>query len=586
MYLIYGLWILSFLNNKYLMLIFTLILCIRLFRMSYLKECSTWIICSILFLCVHQIKMPDIFSNYKVQTIKPFKVIISNGLNRYELKGTPEYKIGDYIAVSEIIPFETQTQYQKSKRVYGESKTENTHLVKRNFSIKRLFWEKLSKYKELYNFFDKEVDTIFSVLSLQLVGLMKLVRLLSKKFVYESIHKYIEIFLCFLYGYIFGWGFGVMRILLRVLLKDRQKFIPVLLIIYPYSFYDISFNLVFLPYIIKHFSPIFCDVNERVLRMFFLLRLLGKIHILEMIFYPLLGYYAGMILLSSFFLQFKSASFLLNIGMSILSVNRLLIVGAPALIWIIIYVTKDIKKQIINFSLMLLFICYFPYTRINMINVYQGDATLISLGFNSLNILVDTGRKSAYPTLKKSLYKEGVKKLDYLVITHDDLDHSENKEQLIKDFNVKYVIERKDEMIPFMTQLLSEVTYEDANENSLILLFKEKNLSFLITGDAGVDQEKELVRENPNLDINILKLGHHGSKTSTSEMLIENIKPKLALISSDPRIYNHPHPEVMKRLQRYRIPSMQTSIEGDIRILILPFLNIVVSEAGGFGIMK
>ena len=113
-----------------------------------------------------------------------------------------------------------------------------------------------------------------------------------------------------------------------------------------------------------------------------------------------------------------------------------------------------------------------------------------------------------------------------------------------------------------------------------------KDFSFLMMGDAGVMQEKDLIRNSPDLKIDVLKLGHHCSNTSTSMQLLETLRPKVALVSSDPKMYGHPHPEVMKRLYDLGIPVLQTSIEGDITIKILPFFNLVVSQGNAFGIMK
>src|SRR5690625_1863456 len=104
---------------------------------------------------------------------------------------------------------------------------------------------------------------------------------------------------------------------------------------------------------------------------------------------------------------------------------------------------------------------YFPLPRVSMIQVYQGDATLITLPFNMHTILVDTGKPSAYMNLKRELYKQGIRKIDTLVITHPDLDHDGNKEAIINDFNVDFVMESKGDQHFLFDVLLNDIVYED-----------------------------------------------------------------------------------------------------------------------------
>lgn len=584
MYLSIILWLYSFLSNPILIIVCGLFFGLRLYLSDHKKQIVLLILTTSLFLISQQVNIPNFMSTSKVISVKEHKLILRNGINLYELKGASDYELGDKLKVNNYIYYEDRTQYQKSKRIKGQVKIEDSKLVKRKWNLKKYFHAKMPH--DLKRFFDKEVETIFSVLSLQLLGLLELCKILSSKLLYKKQREYVELTIIILYMYLFGSGFSIMRILISRLFKDKTKYLPILLIMYPYSFYDMSFNLIYLPLILESLSLKFKHVNFMLLRIYFLMRLTGRLQILELILYPVLKLYAGMIVFLTITFRFNTALNLLNVGMHILNQHRLLIVGAPSIIWLYFYLFKSFKVQVKVMMLMLMVSTYNPFMRISMLNVYQGDATLISFPFNSLSILIDTGRASSYATLKRSLYKKGIKKIDYLVITHDDLDHSENKDRLIDEFKVEHLIENKTESIPFMKQYLTNVEYDDANENSLILEFSIKDFSFLVMGDAGINQEKDIVNQYPHKRIDVLKLGHHGSNTSSSLSFLQSLQPQLALISSDPRMYNHPHPEVLKRLHDLRITQIQTSIEGDVSIILMPIFKLIVSEGKAFGIMR
>lgn len=557
---------------------------VRLYLTRNIREAVLVLIVGLSFFISHEVSVPNLFKHSKVVMVKDYKVHVRNGFNVYELVGSHSFEINDRIHVNEYNLYSTRNQYQKSKRIVGSIELKDTHLVQRKWSLKKHLFSKMPP--ELKEFFDREVDSIFSVFSLQLLGLIKIVNFLSSKFLYKNQQEKLDILTILIYAYFIGLSFSVMRILVSRLFKKKEHYLCILLIMYPYSFYDMGFNLVYLPLILKSLSVYFKNVNFNTLRIFFLMRLFGSVQVLEFILYPVLKVYAGIIVLFTLLYRFDWALFFLQKGAIILNQPRLLIVGVPPLICLFFYLLKDLKTQIVVMALMQLFVTYQPWIDITMINVYQGDATLIRFPFNSFNVLVDTGRASSYRTLKRSLYKKGIKKIDYLVITHDDLDHSENKERLVQDFQVQYIIDSKEESVPFLIQHLKDKEYHDANGNSLVLELRLKDFSFLMMGDAGVMQEKDLIRNSPDLKIDVLKLGHHGSNTSTSMQLLETLRPKVALVSSEPKMYGHPHPEVMKRLYDLGIPVLQTSIEGDITIKILPFFNLVVSQSNAFGIMK
>ena len=114
---------------------------------------------------------------------------------------------------------------------------------------------------------------------------------------------------------------------------------------------------------------------------------------------------------------------------------------------------------------------------------------------------------------------------------------------------------------------LNNNLYDNENDNSLVLYFKINDYKFLFMGDAGVNVENDLI-ENYNVEnIDILKVGHHGSKTSSGKNFIQLIKPKYSIISvGKNNIYNHPNEEVLNNLSNSLI--FRTDINGSVMFKI------------------
>ena len=108
--------------------------------------------------------------------------------------------------------------------------------------------------------------------------------------------------------------------------------------------------------------------------------------------------------------------------------------------------------------------------------------------------------------------------------------------------------------------------YGAENENGLIALFSQDNFDALITGDIPQYAEDRLVSEKAIPDIELLVAGHHGSKYSTSEYLLDSLKPETAVISVGENTYGHPTPEVLERLLSRGIDVFRTDTNGNIKV--------------------
>ena len=217
---------------------------------------------------------------------------------------------------------------------------------------------------------------------------------------------------------------------------------------------------------------------------------------------------------------------------------------------------------------------YRIYGEITMIDVGQGDCTLIRLPMNQGNILIDTGGNKDYDlatqTIIPYLKASGIHYLDYVYISHDDYDHSGALDSLIENFPVKQVIRDYEEprQIGYITITMLEHAYsQERNDQSLVMKIDFPSFSVLMTGDISLEVEKELVERYQKLDIDILKVSHHGSRTATSPILFQMIQPNVAMIGVKKKnMYRHPSQEVIQRLNRKGIHILRTDEDGMFHI--------------------
>lgn len=270
-------------------------------------------------------------------------------------------------------------------------------------------------------------------------------------------------------------------------------------------------------------------------------------------------------------------------------------------LYYIIFLLSYQNKKYFYLNIILLIIIYIsPYLNSNfevvMFEVGEADCHLIKYPYNKNTILIDTGKNEykikneVIPYLKSI----GIKKIDYLIITHGDEDHIGGTITLINNFQVKNVILNKGtftdlekelvknlnkKKIPYQINinkinlsnhtiyLLNNTKYNNENDNSIITYFTYQKYKFLYMGDASINTEDNLL-ENYNLNnISILKVGHHGSNTSSSKDFISQINPSISLISvGENNIYHHPNKEVINNLSKSRI--YRTDINNMVKLTI------------------
>ena len=237
---------------------------------------------------------------------------------------------------------------------------------------------------------------------------------------------------------------------------------------------------------------------------------------------------------------------------------------------------------------------------VHFIDVGQGDATLIKCDGHTM--LIDAAGEDKGTALRYYLMKQGVEKLDYLVLTHPDADHIGSADVILTKFPVEKVImsyyERESTAYRNLKQTLEykRITpkiaepgqsfevgsahctvlgplqeYETPNDASVILLVEHGENRFLFTGDAEAEAEDALLKyaqslqDDLFLQADVYKAGHHGSSTSSTEGFLDAVKPSYAVIScAKGNEYGHPHEEVVERFGERNIQIYRTDEQGTI----------------------
>lgn len=230
-----------------------------------------------------------------------------------------------------------------------------------------------------------------------------------------------------------------------------------------------------------------------------------------------------------------------------------------------------------------------------------GKADFIYIKFKNHNIIIDAADKEPNNIVTEYLKKQDVSRIDLAVISHAHRDHIGQMAEVIKNFSVeKFVMsEIPESLIPTgrtyekMLRALKEKEVDskiakvgenfeieglkievlgpvkpgkNLNDTSLVLKMTYKNVSFLFTGDAEKAEESDIIDAGYNLKADVLKVGHHGSRTSSCENFLKKVSPKFAVISVGPDKSNLPKEEILKRIEKYCKNIHRTDLNGNIII--------------------
>lgn len=280
--------------------------------------------------------------------------------------------------------------------------------------------------------------------------------------------------------------------------------------------------------------------------------------------------------------------------------------------------TWHTMKYVIPFLLLLFVHVSYPYVnpygKVTVINVGQGDSILIELPYRKAVYLIDTGgtllfggeedwqqrtnqfdvgKDVVMPVLKA----EGIRKVDKLILTHGDEDHIGGASAIMNEVKVNEIVYGKSENFDDNEKQLLQEAYEkniaisfvhegiswqkgsysfhilgpvgheqSKNDRSIILYTQLGNATWLFMGDAEESSENRFVQNYPGIQADVLKVGHHGSRTSTTVPLLNTVNPKVAIISvGRNNLYGHPHEDVISRLQERGIYVFRTDQDGAVQ---------------------
>ena len=237
--------------------------------------------------------------------------------------------------------------------------------------------------------------------------------------------------------------------------------------------------------------------------------------------------------------------------------------------------------------------------QVYFIDVGQGDSELIRLKDSGIDILIDAGTRSTKQELADYLKELGVEDIDILIGTHPHEDHIGGMAKIIEEFPIGtlYLPETSEEMTPttktyeslldaaesknvtvrtaaagdvlleqgntsFKVLSPSHTDYDNLNDYSIVTRLKVGDTAFLFQGDAETPVEEEILDSGADVSCDVIKLGHHGSSTSSSRAYLEAANPSAAVISCGVgNEYGHPHRETMDLLEKLSITPYRTDTQ-------------------------
>lgn len=403
-------------------------------------------------------------------------------------------------------------------------------------------------------------------------------------------------------------GNGVIRNSIYISLISQLVSTPILLYHFGYySPYSIFLNILYVPFLSLIVLP--CSI--------IILICLPIIPFLAKSFANVLS--IGLNLSNDFLSYCESLPFTrLNFGQTPILLVALYCVSIFSVL--MVWERRISKGMVFIFAGIFLFIStghyVYPYFResgsVTFLDVGQGDAILIRLPYDQEIYLIDTGgtirlNKEEWQRKKHEfsvgndilipyLQKEGIKKIDKLIVTHGDADHIGAAQELLSNITVKEVVFGRKEQEAILEKAvkkqalekevkISEVgegeswrvneaeffvlapTGKERSENnaSIVLWAKLGGITWLFTGDLEEEGEKGLVATYPDLRADVLKVAHHGSNTSSITPFLSAVQPNIAIISVGERNrYGHPHKEVIERFEKMGIEIWRTDKQGAI----------------------
>ncbi|MCK5388092.1 MAG: DNA internalization-related competence protein ComEC/Rec2, partial [Candidatus Izimaplasma sp.] len=385
----------------------------------------------------------------------------------------------------------------------------------------------------------------------------------------------------------------------------------ILLLVKPYYYYDAGFLLSFLVTFLILLSTKILKVESKLKQLFILstisffvtipiiLNLNYQVNFLSLFFNILFLFYISYVILPlgyitfilpfldrvyfvfisifEFTLQMSSLLDFLVVKMYFSSTLSLLIYYIVLFYGLYLYeMKKSLKRPVALIITLLILVWGSPYyniiQKVTFLDIY-GDSTIITDRFDKCNIIIDTGEVDEYNTLVNYLKTNNIKRIDYLIITHYHSDHYGEANDLLTNFNVINLVNRENAVeydglvgcgnISFFIYQNKDIYYNENNRSIILSLFiSDKH--YLFTGDIELKRENSFIKDY-EIDVDYLKVPHHGSITSSSLGFIDDITPEeVFIIVSRKNRHNHPSDIVVSRYEQLGIKVYRTDLDGTV----------------------
>lgn len=589
-----------------------------------------WLLCIVLSFILMPTQIPKPINGiYHIYSVKENYCLARNGEYKVLVYGLTdpnfddEYYLDSFQEIDSIrnIGQFSFSDYMEKQGICFQVYGNDEGLKEKGWTTRSILYSKVKNHplSDFYKgiFFGIYTDTmpdIFRRLSLPFVAFISMLeRLLNNIFDKKHTNLILFVFI-FLYGYHLVFTISLYRLLLNRMAKclfddyNARFAFSMFLFILLFPGHTADFSFVF-PQIFQFVHHFIHSQKQRWIVTKMLLIMMeflyfGQVEIISLFLFSFLRKASGYLFAGAFIGVFLSLDILSYFNVLLSLIPKYTIYYYAGLIYICLgcmtmYILLKNVHWIYKMMIILCFViwpfisCYLdPCFHVYMIDIGQGDCTLIVEPFQRSTVMIDCGQ---------SLYKDNmelnvvpflrsihVNHLDCLILTHDDFDHSGGYESLSKQIEIKECIRDSKTEIPVSYPFLSlcpERIAKDENDKSIVSLFEYDGIRYLWMGDASMDVEKQIIKEYPTLKTDILKLGHHGSKTSSSFKFLDEVDPLIGLISvGKHNHYGHPDSIVIQNCAKLQIHVLMTKDVGMVELSSFYGIHWMQSASGLFGL--
>lgn len=547
---------------------------------------------------------------YTISEIKQSYYVAKKQRTRVLVQSDLDLNFNDQIQVDSLEPIHTDdnftlfsfTKYNASKNVFY--KTKSIRILKKSNSLKSKLYAYIASQKNskvllslYYGIHEDTIDEIYTMLGYGYISAYFIVfNLLKRKYEDKKIRISLLI-LSILFGSFFVFTLSLTRFILYqisyLFFKSKSDQIGFTIlcfsILYPIQVLSISFVLPILLQLVSYFCTEHKWIVQKMVLISILFIYFKKVDIVSFLLFNLLRKLYGCVFLLGMFIP----DFLT------LKIPSLTIHYAPQFVFIFIFIVVYIQclkhfkwKYMILFLIPFLEVFCNPFFQVYTLNIGQGDCSVIVEPFYKSVVMIDCGQSLYRDNVERIIFpfleNKNIHTIDTLILTHDDFDHSGGYDCLKEKVKIKQVIKDSKDKVnveyPFYL-LLQERISKDENDSSIISYFTYDHLNYLFMGDASKEIEKQLM-DAYDLKADVIKIGHHGSNTSSDAVFLDSLDCRIALISAGYKNkYDHPSTETLKTLDHLHIHTFCTSTNGSIAIYSLHDFAFIVTNDGLFGII-